>query len=254
MVEVAERYFEEFNKASSRIDGRKVSYVEWDGNVVLKIDLIGDEILKEVIRELGVSAIYVSESTERQVLGDEPQFILVADPLDGSRNYLREIPFYSMSIAAYDLRSNSIMEAKSGVVIDLISGELFKCDSRAHRGKRNPSIEAKPLISVYMYGVKLPVGLFKIHSAVSARTLGCLSLELCYVAEGRMDALIEARGLTRVVDVAGSIPILREAGCLMTDLKGDGLNVELSLDKRFSFIASRSREIHLKILDLLEGV
>ena len=80
---------------------------------------------------------------------------------------------------------------------------------------------------------------------VNVRRLGCASLDLCYVANGRFDAFWE-RGLHSWDIAAGSL-IVREAGGFVTDCDG-GAEFLKSGD-----ICCGNEFIHREMLELLRG-
>jgi fructose-1,6-bisphosphatase/inositol monophosphatase family enzyme len=82
--------------------------------------------------------------------------------------------------------------------------------------------------------------------------MGCASLEMCLVAQGSAQAhymnCTNHSRMIRIVDIAASCLILREAGGEVVDLKGGKLDMELSLDDRKNFLAygdPRIRELVL---------
>jgi len=77
--------------------------------------------------------------------------------------------------------------------------------------------------------------------ASRVRTMGCASLEMCLVAQGSAQAhymnCTKRSRMIRIVDIAASCLILREAGGEVVDLAGNKLDMELSLDDRKNFLA-----------------
>jgi myo-inositol-1(or 4)-monophosphatase len=82
------------------------------------------------------------------------------------------------------------------------------------------------------------------------RLLGSVALELCYVASGKLDALVDIRGALRVTDVAAGQLILKEAGGLVTDRKGNSLTLPDNVISRIEMVASNGH-VHEKLLKLL---
>jgi myo-inositol-1(or 4)-monophosphatase len=85
------------------------------------------------------------------------------------------------------------------------------------------------------------------------RHFGANALELCYVANGLTDAFVDVRGKLRTTDVAAGFLILKEAGGIVTTPENGILNVELDPKKTVSFIASGNKEIHKKIINLVQS-
>ena len=78
--------------------------------------------------------------------------------------------------------------------------------------------------------------------------LGANALEVCYLAEGRIDSFVDLRGRMRITDFAGANLIALEAGAKISDAGGEDLDLHFDLEHRFSFVASANEEIHRKIL------
>ena len=73
------------------------------------------------------------------------------------------------------------------------------------------------------------------------RTLGCASLEMCLVAKGAAQAhymnCTNFKRMIRIIDIAASCLILREAGGGVVDLEGKKLDMGLDLQDRKNFLA-----------------
>lgn len=234
---------------------KRVRRITQYGNVVAEIDLIAERILKDVIEESGAPVILISEDEGIGRIGcEEPKYVLVADPLDGTTNFRRSIPFYGFSLAlAIPKASPRLSDVIAGLVMDLCHDEVFLAQRTGRADDEQEGKDPDPdklMVSLYTYGVKIDPRYFELHPHLLIRGLGSLALELCYVAKGRIDAVVEARGIARTVDVAGSIPFLEAAGGVITDLDGEDLDPELDVAPKMSFIAARNRSIARKILDL----
>ena len=69
------------------------------------------------------------------------------------------------------------------------------------------------------------------------RILGSTALSLCLVASGSMEAFINLRKSNRLVDTAAGYLILKESGGKIFSFDGTDIDLELGIDKRFSFFA-----------------
>jgi len=175
----------------------------------------------------------------------------VIDPLDGSTNYGIGNPFFAVSIAL--AVSN---EPLLGVVNYPCQKELFYAErgSRARlNGKwlgvsNSRALERSKL--TFCHGtdpasVKRISGIFRRLKEVTSRTrqMGAASLELCYVACGRVDAFIMVG--VNAWDVAAGSLIVEEAGGRVTDLTGGEFTMSST-----GLLASNGR-IHKRLLKLL---
>lgn len=219
--------------------------------------------LEAALRRRGLCARVVSEERgERTVGPGETAGTLLYDPVDGSNNMLRRIPYYATSLAwiprGRPERQSGVQEA---VVLDIPGLELY----RARRGEgarmgtrlletRRPGPRlSKPLVALYAYGVRreLP-GVRPLMARSLVRTLGAISLDLCLLARGALDAVVDVRGLLRSFDVAAGVLIAREAGCAVAGLDGEPLDPEARA-KGFHLVAARGREMQRSILRMLRG-
>jgi fructose-1,6-bisphosphatase/inositol monophosphatase family enzyme len=73
------------------------------------------------------------------------------------------------------------------------------------------------------------------------RILGSTALTLCQVAGGSMEAFINMRKSNRLVDTAGGYLILKEAGGNIFSFDGNEIDLELSINQRFPFIACNTQ-------------
>jgi fructose-1,6-bisphosphatase/inositol monophosphatase family enzyme len=80
------------------------------------------------------------------------------------------------------------------------------------------------------------------------RSLGSASLEMCMVALGALDFYVVGKEYIRVVDIAASTLILREAGGIVTNIFGIDLDMPFTLDERSSVVAACNEELVKKII------
>ena len=85
------------------------------------------------------------------------------------------------------------------------------------------------------------------------RHFGANALELCFVADGSLDAFIDLRGVFRGTDLAASTLILREAGAVLIDQNGNSLRGPCTNDARYAYIAARDVQLAKKLLAIASG-
>ncbi len=181
------------------------------------------EIINTIRRAYPQHGILAEESGHSE--GDEYQWII--DPLDGTTNYLRGFPHYSVSIA---LRHQQRLE--TGVIYDPFKDELF-CASRGNGSTLNDrKIRVSKLID--LEGALLGTGYpFREHQNIESyleglrkfmlqtagiRCTGSAALDLAYVAAGRLDGFWEFD--LNIWDIAAGCLIIQEAGGLVGDHHG----------------------------------
>lgn len=199
---------------------------------VTEVDEQAERALSEAILAQVPDAVIVGEelSPDLPERTDAPLF--VADPLDGTTNFLRGFPWYAASIAA--LHGG---ELRAGAVLNVVTGEMFTATAGggARRNGQPISVSTVTDPARALLGTGLP---FKHPEVVDAylaslprlllstsgiRRAGSASLDLCDVACGRFDAFWEL--MLAPWDMAAGILLVREAGGLVTDLDGKDARV-----------------------------
>jgi myo-inositol-1(or 4)-monophosphatase len=150
----------------------------------------------------------------------------VVDPLDGTTNYLYAFPAWCVSVALEDEAGGL-----AGVVLDPVSGELFRAErgAGAWLGDRRLEVNdqddlATALIATgFGYDAEVRAGQADVLRRViphvrDLRRAGAAALDLCFVAAGRLDGYYE-RGLNPWDWAAGAL-IVREAGGEIVPLEG----------------------------------
>ncbi len=193
-----------------------------------EVDRMAEEtIVRELKRAYPRHAILAEESGQS---GNNP-LTWVIDPLDGTHNYLRGIPHFSVSIAMLERG-----EPVYGVVYDPRRDELFTAsrgdgaflnDRRIRVGKRE-TLDGSMLCTGFPFrqrehlDAQWTMTRQLLTQAEDLRRTGSAALDLAYTAAGRFDAYFEL-GL-KPWDLAAGCLLVREAGGTFTDLAGrDGL-------------------------------
>src|SRR5659263_667345 len=110
----------------------------------------------------------------------------------------------------------------------------------------------KPVVSVYSYGVSfVPAGLIELERSIIVRALGSIALDMCFVADGTLDGVIDTRALVSGYDIMASALILKESGGSLTDLKGVNLTNNVQ-DSGLSIAGTKNIELHEKIIRMLD--
>ncbi|MFX1238951.1 MAG: inositol monophosphatase family protein, partial [Promethearchaeota archaeon] len=98
------------------------------GDISMEIDLIAENVIITCLENASTNVLLISEELGERYIGDKEeaklsQNVLIVDPLDGSNNAVRGVPYCSVSIAyAIGNKMNDIIRA---VVLNLNTKELF---------------------------------------------------------------------------------------------------------------------------------
>jgi myo-inositol-1(or 4)-monophosphatase len=218
-----------------------------------------DGLIGALARVEGVRVL----SEEAGDVGDsKAKLIAIVDPIDGSSNFERGIPFYCTSVAIANGASPG--DIFFGIVRNLVSGEVYtatKGKGAKKNGRKIRTSKTRELskavtgIDISRASQKTLKRLLPLMGSVSRQVhYGANALELCLLAEGKTDAFVDVRGKMRTVDFAAAQLIATEAGGVVSSPEGGDLRFSMDLGSRFSFVASSNRELHLKILECLDMV
>ena len=231
------------------------------GDKTARVDVVAEEAILETLSNSGIPFRVVSE--ERGVLDlgvGEPRYYAVLDPIDGSTNALRGIPFTATSIAFS--KTSNLHDVVAGVVADLGRGDTYWAEAGKGAWKNGvrASTSGRTVLEDATIGVDFKSLAFRgvldtltdvLAKVGHVRHFGANALEVCYVADGRMDAFVDIRGRLRVTDIAAAYLIVREAGGVMLRPDGSEVEAELSPTSRVSFVAASTRELFEEIRNAL---
>jgi myo-inositol-1(or 4)-monophosphatase len=153
-------------------------------------------------------------SEEVGILGTGPTRIVV-DPIDGSLNAKRGIPFFSVSIAVAE--GDTMDDVAFGYVYDFGSGEEWVAEKGMGarlNGAVLASLPPKEEIEILSFEATLTSSIAEKAAAVVGlayrlRVMGSLALSLCHLAAGRVDAVCSLKR-ARAVDIAAAQLLVRE--------------------------------------------
>jgi myo-inositol-1(or 4)-monophosphatase len=228
----------------TRTDREPVVALGEGGDETTAIDAAAESAVVSLLERLhagGVEFTLVSEELGERSFGADGVRV-VLDPIDGSMNAKRGIPFFSVSIAVAD----------GAVMRDVFFGYVFDFGTReewtARRGEGaflngerldgpGPKEEVE-MLSFEATTTELVAEQIADMVGIADRTriLGSLALSLCHLAAGRVDGVCSLKP-ARSVDIAAAQLLVRERG-LAIDLPDAPPFGEAPLD-----LAGRSRVV-----------
>ncbi|MGB9844309.1 bifunctional fructose-bisphosphatase/inositol-phosphate phosphatase [Methanothermobacter tenebrarum] len=268
-IEMAEKVQKAIAPLVGKEEAGEIIKMGADGTPTKLIDLVAEDETINVLENTGRPVTLISEEIGYLKIGEkedsEHKIIFVVDPLDGTTNAIKSIPFYGISIAIAEYDSTDVLpslnDVKMGFVKNFATNDIYEA-LRGHgaylngeriKPSRQESLEESSM-GAFIYGTKFP----KIDNICRIirrmRILGSVALELSYVANGAYDAFMDLRGNLRVVDIAASKLIVEEAGGIVTTEKGEPLNGLLNVKERTSLIAAGNRQLHQEIMKALEVI
>jgi fructose-1,6-bisphosphatase/inositol monophosphatase family enzyme len=197
-----------------------------------RLDLAADGAALPILHGAGLAVL----SEESGVTGDGGSGLLaVIDPIDGSTNAHRGVPFYSTSICVLDAEGPRV-----GVVTNQANGQRYAAVRGSGAEKDGQALVPSGCreLGRAIVGVS---GFPGLHPGwAQYRALGAASLECCAVAEGVLDAYLVVGASTLYSwDYLAGLLICREAGAAEGERQGRDLIVRDDSSRRPIVAATR---------------
>jgi myo-inositol-1(or 4)-monophosphatase len=226
------------------------------GDETTAIDKAAEDAILARLRDVPDITI-VSEEVGR--IGDG-QTVVVVDPIDGSLNAKRGIPFFSVSIAVAD--GDRMGDVHFGYVYDFGANEEWVASRGEVPTVNGISMTQAPRIST------IEILAFEATRAdliardapkvadlaYRLRIMGSLALSLCGLAAGRVDAVCSLKG-ARSVDIAAAQLFVRELGYAIElfDDPREFTEAELDLEGRSRVAAAGTAELCTQLANALSA-
>jgi myo-inositol-1(or 4)-monophosphatase len=187
------------------------------GDDTTAIDQAAEDAAVERLAALGESFVLVSEELGERSFGDGGNRRVVVDPIDGSVNAKRGIPFFSFSLAVAD--GPTMGDVVWGFVHDFGTGEEWTAERGRGaflNGERLGAVRPKDSIEILSFeGTTAKIVAETIPAVVDlvgrVRVMGSLALTLCHLAAGRIDGACSLKP-ARSVDIAAAQLLVHECG------------------------------------------
>jgi myo-inositol-1(or 4)-monophosphatase len=223
-VRAARRAGEVIIRSLNRLESLTVSS-KGRNDFVTEVDRAAEQEIIGSIRRHYPQHAFLAEESGRSGTHDT---LWIIDPLDGTTNFLHGFPVFAVSIAC-EIRGR----LEHAVVYDPMRGELFTAsrgagahlDNHRMRVSKARTLEGALIATGFPYRANLQyldayLGMFRAVSeqVAGVRRPGAASLDLAYVAAGRVDAFWEI-GLSAWDTAAGTL-LVQEAGGRIGTLSG----------------------------------
>lgn len=202
---------------NKRMKNKDEILYEADKDIKITSDILMNNFIMEKLKKISSLPVLSEEGSQINLINKKGNY-WVLDPLDGSFNYLKGIPFCCISLGLWYKE-----EPLAGIIFDFVRNELFEgIVSGKAKLNNNPIIVSnidKKARSVIGTGFpsftdfssnNLENFILKIQEYKKVRLFGSAALSLAYTACGRTDAYSEDN--IKFWDVAGGIPIVIAAG------------------------------------------
>lgn len=238
--------------------------LDWQGRInprekapkdlVSEADFASQKAIYDIIHESFPEHDFLGEESDPAKVEDRTsEFRWIVDPLDGTVNYVHQLPAYSVSVAL-EYRG----EVLAGVVYDPIGKECFS----AARGKgaflngvkisvsdcdclRNALAAASFSAGVSRDSEEINRFLDVLVECQALRRLGSAALNLAFLAAGRLDAYWATS--VKMWDVAAGVLLVQEAGGVISGVEGEAFDL-----RRPKFAAAATSALHQELVATLK--
>jgi myo-inositol-1(or 4)-monophosphatase len=229
------------------------------GDTAYVIDRAAEDAIFAEIEGLGVPVTAVSEERGEVEVDGGSETLVVIDPVDGSLNAKRGLPFACVSIAIAsgprmgDVEMGWVAELDPRISVGdeprpgrdwwAVNGEGAFRDGEPLPRLRPGPLEVLGLETARPELVAASASAIEAVQARRIRALGSVAMTLCLVAAGQLDAMLSLRPI-RSVDAAAAQLLVTEAGGAVAFPAAD----DLSLEMRSPVLAARDEELleHLR--------
>jgi fructose-1,6-bisphosphatase/inositol monophosphatase family enzyme len=204
-------------------------------------DLVADDAAVAVLDKAGLGVL----SEESGLHHPDRPVVVALDPVDGSTNASRGLPWFATSLCAVDADG-----ALAALVVNQATGESFEAvrGGGARSGKR--ALEASACQTLSSAVVALSGWPPRHGGWRQMRALGAVALDLCAVAAGRFDAYLDfSRNAHGPWDYLGGMLVCQEAGASVADAFGRDL-VSLEHDARRTPLAAATPQLMAELATL----
>jgi len=223
-------------------------------DLVTEADIAAQEVIQQRILKKFPNHGFLGEESTGDINPGAP-YRWIVDPLDGTTNYVHQVPYYCVSIALqhedelilgtiFDPVANHCYTGTLGHGAFLNGTQRLKTRDTKNLGDAmiSTSLSARsPMKSAEMKAFSAIVS-----RSQAVRRMGSAALNLCQVAAGHFDAYWAENN--KIWDVAAGFVIVQEAGGYIAAV--DGGKIDLKQPK---FIATATAELHAEMRELLNA-
>ena len=217
------------------------------GDITAALDEAAENAVLPYFERTGIRIV----SEEIGIRG-EGEITVLVDPIDGSQNAERAIPYFALSVAVAE--GNTIDDVVFGFVYDFGANEEWTAVRGGGAFLNGEPLTGSPkevieFLSIEATRAALVLDRLEKLAPLTdrVRVMGAQAITFCHLAAGRTDAVVCLRP-SRTVDFAASQLLVRERGFAIHAIDGPALGtIPLDLEPRSRICAAGSEELALQI-------
>jgi len=195
-------------------------------DLVSFVDIETEKYLIDKLGKLLPGSAFLAEESGYKATSDS-DYKWIIDPIDGTTNYLHQLPMFSISVALQK-NENTVM----GLVYEVVNDEMFYAtEGGAFLNRKQIRVSETSLFENALLATGFPVKNFEIIddylcifknlvlNTRGIRRMGSAAVDLAYVACGRFDGFFEFN--LSPWDIAAGEYIVRKAGGRVSDFAGE---------------------------------
>jgi fructose-1,6-bisphosphatase/inositol monophosphatase family enzyme len=244
----------------------KTDFINAAGHRSRVIDLQIEDTIIDFFQEKGFPCEIEAEERGRTIISDNPKYLVIIDPLDGTTNFSKKIPLSCYGLAIAKLRKDSTDACFSDIVSasvrsfhtnefytsnlgkgSQLNGKMIKSSNIK---KLEHSLVAFDMDRLWKKTAILDKVLKVLSRARGTRRFGANLLDMCYVASGKVELMIDIRNSLSAVHTPGLF-IAKESGAIIHSMKNKIFNPKLLANEKMSFVLCSNEVLFEQVFQLL---
>jgi len=241
-------FYKKHSKFKFRVDNKSKTIKDFDP--VTNIDRGFEKYIRTLIQKSFPEDSIIGEEFENKYSLNDFQWCI--DPIDGTRAFIIGAPTWS-NLIGLSFKNKSLVglanfpELNKFYISDHKKSYVIKDKKKSIlRSSKNNNLKTIKIIGNF-HGTLSYEKQKKIIKKFgwSFRLAGFDALNYCLLAEGKVDAVIEAN--LKPYDILPLIPIIKNSGAIVTNWKNE------PAEKGGNILATSNKKLHSKILKILKG-
>lgn len=225
----------------------------------------------------GIGIKLVMEDAGIDTVGNVDNTIakLLIDPLDGTLNFSRGLPFSYISIGIFQPDAAKINQIKACIIqrIDenelyivngsgevLYNGRVFETNETRQNRKMAISLAIHSLSNIHIYAsIEREIQKSISKETIYLRTYGASVAELIFLSLGKIDLYMDIRSLiksekgsvAKPYDICSGYLLVKSRGLYISNAFGDEVDFNIDISTPIHIVASADKELHMNITDIL---
>lgn len=234
------------------------------GDKTLLLDVKAEDAIINVLSSSGTHFEILTEEKGFIKNENNPEYLALIDPIDGSANLERGIPLISIGISLVPYRDTmNSDDAEISVIDSVFTNETYI--AVAGKGVTRNGVRVRPSTPVELknaiisYDTKktwdsdfLERSLRTISAVHDTRRSASNLLDLCWTASGSLDAMVDLRNMLPIIHLCGTHMVF-EAGGFVLDKNGSRFCSSLEPERMMNFVAASNETLARQILARFNG-